>query len=381
MIALDSHTLLIATALIHALGGVLVYTGRDQLSGHRAETFWLAGSLLMAGILLAGIYVACCLMHPLSLLPLALFIGLKNELLGKSLSRLTENPRPWWSGSRASLLQSALLLSGVLLLDPHQHIQIAFIAISSWFFAGQARLLLCKAHRRGSSAKLLGSSYILMSVYLLAYAFSLLLQPELNPRPSHALLLITLASAILLQMGYIQVQREQQYRQLSRLAALDPLTGIFNRRTFFDLAARQHALHLRQQRSLSFLLIDLDYFKMINDEYGHSHGDQALRAVAECLADEVRQGDIFARIGGEEFCLLLPDTGLPGARQVAEKLGSAISRISVSPQTPERNLTASIGVACMSPDSPQPWQALFELADQRLYRAKSAGRNQVRWQD
>lgn len=380
MAPLDTPTLLTAIALVYGIGGVMVYAGRDRLTGRGIEAFWLGGSLLMAALMLYLAFPPAIL--PAGdigtwLLPTALLTGLKNELLGQAVARLTEGRRAWWHGARASVAQAALLLGGVLLLPQAASRQALFLLVSAWFFAGIAHQLLHKYHKRGPAALLLGGASALFGLYLLAYAASASqpAAPSLLSCPT--LLLLTLLSAVMLQLGFIQVQRELQYRQLSKLAALDPLTGIFNRRTFFDLALRQYALHARQQRSLALLMIDLDHFKRINDTYGHRKGDQALRAVADHIADEVRQGDIFARIGGEEFCLLLPDTDAAGARQVADKLCRALNRILLDPADPATQLTASIGVASGTPQPGASWNLLFDSADRRLYLAKSGGRNRV----
>jgi len=380
MAPLDTPTLLTAIALVYGIGGVMVYAGRDRLTGRGIEAFWLGGSLLMAALMLYFAFPPALL--PAGgisawLLPSALLTGLKNELLGQAVARLTESRRPWWHGAAASAAQTGLLLGGFFLLPQATPCQTLFLLVSSWFFAGIAHQLLHKRRKRGPAALVLGSASALFCLYLLAYAASAG-QPDTLPlfnRP--ALLLLTLLSAVMLQLGFIQVQRELQYRQLSKLAALDPLTGIFNRRTFFDLALRQYALHGRQQRSLALLMIDLDHFKNINDTYGHRKGDQALRAVADHIADEVRQGDIFARIGGEEFCLLLPDTDADGARQVADKLCRALNDILLNPADPATQLTASIGVASCTPQPGANWNQLFDSADRRLYLAKSGGRNRV----
>ncbi|GGX85625.1 GGDEF domain-containing protein [Vogesella alkaliphila] len=380
MAPLDTPTLLTAIALVYGIGGVMVYAGRDRLTGRGIEAFWLGGSLLMAALMLYLAFPPAIL--PAGdigtwLLPTALLTGLKNELLGQAVARLTEGRRAWWHGARASVAQAALLLGGVVLLPQAASRQALFLLVSAWFFAGIAHQLLHKHHKRGPAALLLGGASALFGLYLLAYAASASqpAAPSLLSCPT--LLLLTLLSAVMLQLGFIQVQRELQYRQLSKLAALDPLTGIFNRRTFFDLALRQYALHARQQRSLALLMIDLDHFKRINDTYGHRKGDQALRAVADHIADEVRQGDIFARIGGEEFCLLLPDTDAAGARQVADKLCRALNRILLDPADPATQLTASIGVASGTPQPGASWNQLFDSADRRLYLAKSGGRNRV----
>lgn len=126
-------------------------------------------------------------------------------------------------------------------------------------------------------------------------------------------------------------------------------------------------------------MIDLDHFKRINDTYGHSRGDMALKALAELVTEQVRTSDIFGRFGGEEFCLLLPDTGDEGGREVAGKLCEMINTIVLDPHDSHSALSASIGVASLVPVNAGDWQRLFELADSRLYRAKSAGRNQLVW--
>jgi len=378
MAPLDPPTLLTAIALVYGIGGVMVYAGRDRLTGRGIEAFWLGGSLLMAILML---YFAFPPSPPPAagsawLLPVALLTGLKNELLGQAVARLTEGRRAWWHGKAASAAQTVLLSGGALLLQQAAPRQALFLLVSGWFFAGIAHQLLRKRSKRGPAALLLGSASALFGLYLLACAA--VAGQAVSPLPGWpTLLLPTLLSAVMLQLGFIQVQRELQYRQLSKLAALDPLTGIFNRRTFFDLALRQYALHARQQRSLALLMIDLDHFKRINDTYGHRKGDQALRAVADRIADEVRQGDIFARIGGEEFCLLLPDTDAAGARHVANKLCLALNGILLNPADPATQLTASIGVASGIPQPGASWNQLFDSADRRLYLAKSGGRNRV----
>ncbi len=375
----DTSTLLTAIALVYGIGGIMVYAGRDRLTGRGIEAFWLGGSLLMAILML---YFAFPPAPPATddlrawLLPAALLTGLKNELLGQAIARLIEGRRRWWYGSAASVLQTLLLLGGISLLPAYLPQQPMFLLVNSWFFAGTAHQLLHKRSKRGPAAQLLGGACALFCLYLLTVAASGE-QPALSLFDRPALLLLSLVSAVMLPIGFIQVQRELQYRQLSKLAALDPLTGIFNRRTFFDLALRQYSLHGRQQRSLALLMIDLDHFKRINDTYGHRKGDQALRAVADHIAEEIRQGDIFARIGGEEFCLLLPDTDAAGARHVANKLCRALNRILLNPADPATQLTASIGVASGTPQAGSSWNQLFDSADRRLYLAKSGGRNRV----
>lgn len=122
------------------------------------------------------------------------------------------------------------------------------------------------------------------------------------------------------------------------------------------------------------LILDIDYFKAINDQYGHDIGDQVLRELGTILLQQARRSDVVARFGGEEFTLLLPDTNLDDALQVATRLHKLINKI----QTKDKTLTVSIGIAVALPQHKLNFEQLFKLADQALYQAKAQGRNCTR---
>ncbi|MBI4788310.1 MAG: diguanylate cyclase [Chloroflexi bacterium] len=172
------------------------------------------------------------------------------------------------------------------------------------------------------------------------------------------------------------VERARLYEQVQHLAVADSLTGISNRRHFFNLAERAVSTARRYKHPISAIMIDLDHFKQINDRYGHATGDQALRTVAEACRRHIRSVDILGRYGGEEFTILLPETNIAKARQVAERLRQSIADTPLeSPQGPIR-LAASVGVATSS-DSKLDLLALLNHADQAMYGAKRAGGNAV----
>jgi len=159
-------------------------------------------------------------------------------------------------------------------------------------------------------------------------------------------------------------------------AATDALTGLPNSRAVHDTIKRMVAQASRSVSPLGALMLDLDHFKQINDAYGHGRGDDVLAAVAATLEGTVRESDFVGRYGGEEFVVLLPDTGSEEAAAAAEKIRSTIEKISV-PGVP-RPITISIGVAVM-PDDAGESVGLLQHADRRLYAAKGAGRNRVVW--
>jgi diguanylate cyclase (GGDEF)-like protein len=157
-------------------------------------------------------------------------------------------------------------------------------------------------------------------------------------------------------------------------ASTDALTGLANRRALDDALTRMVAQALRSGTPLAAIGIDLDHFKAINDELGHETGDEVLEAVAEVLRENTRTSDFVGRWGGEEFCVLAPDTPAEGARKLAESLRAAIAQISVPGV--RRTLTASFGIA-VCPEHATSAELLLRQADRALYAAKHAGRDRV----
>lgn len=164
--------------------------------------------------------------------------------------------------------------------------------------------------------------------------------------------------------------------QLKLLASQDPLTGLLNARFYYQACDHHIRLAERRKASYSVLFVDLDHFKSINDTYGHAAGDEILKTVSKALKDKVRDSDLVGRIGGEEFSIFLPDTRLPEALQVAEKVRQAIEGAKPSIQGQPLNVTASIGVAT-NLQNDQSIQSLQQQADAAMYQAKQQGRNRV----
>jgi diguanylate cyclase (GGDEF)-like protein len=164
--------------------------------------------------------------------------------------------------------------------------------------------------------------------------------------------------------------------ELERLATTDGMTGIYNRRHFMTLADLEWIKACRYNRPLSLLLLDIDYFKSINDAYGHQVGDEVLIHLANLARSCKRAPDVLARIGGEEFALLLPETELLQARMVAERLRREVATHPVAIAAQAIRPTVSIGVAAKSRKM-TAFSQLVTMADEALYEAKRAGRNRV----
>jgi diguanylate cyclase (GGDEF)-like protein len=169
---------------------------------------------------------------------------------------------------------------------------------------------------------------------------------------------------------------EAANQRLSYLATIDPLTEINNRRSFFELAEKFFALSRREEKPLAMVMLDLDHFKQVNDTYGHALGDQVLRHFAATTAGLLRKSDLLGRLGGEEFGIILNDTGIDGARELAEKILAAIAATPMRSGRIEIPYTLSIGVAHREAED-VGLEDLYRRADEALYLAKEAGRNQL----
>lgn len=170
---------------------------------------------------------------------------------------------------------------------------------------------------------------------------------------------------------------EASKKALAEQATTDSLTKLKNRRAFFENGTKAVALARRYVSDLSVLLLDIDHFKKINDTYGHAAGDDALMVVANILLEMSRTEDTVARIGGEEFALLLPDTNRLGTAVLAERIRSAIEREQFIVGDKIVPMTVSIGIATFGVDPADSIDQLLGVADNRLYLAKNAGRNRI----
>ena len=168
----------------------------------------------------------------------------------------------------------------------------------------------------------------------------------------------------------------EQADKLKELATVDGMTGLFNRRHFFSLAEIEWARYQRHWRPMSLLMIDIDQFKSINDQFGHDVGDHIIIRIADICREEKRKSDVVARFGGEEFLLLLPETDLDEAQSVAERLRRVVEMREFSIDSRAIMTTISIGVAQANPNMETLFD-LIKITDQALYAAKNGGRNRV----
>ena len=202
--------------------------------------------------------------------------------------------------------------------------------------------------------------------------------------PNDVLYIKTKSKTVIAYMPYfvkllsLCLERVYLYERLQEISIHDSLTKIYNRRYFMLRYLEEFERAKKFNLSLSFLMIDVDHFKKINDTYGHLVGDAVLREVAALIKENTREIDFIARYGGEEFSAILPETDKAGAIMMAERISSRISRRQIKVFDETLNLTISAGVAAF-PQNTIHSDVLVEIADKALYKAKLSGRNRVCW--
>jgi two-component system chemotaxis response regulator CheY len=175
----------------------------------------------------------------------------------------------------------------------------------------------------------------------------------------------------------LEQQLTEARQQVEALAMYDGLTGALNRRAIEECAEAEFQTIARSKRPMSVILLDVDHFKNVNDQFGHAAGDQTLRQIAKALKENLRGYDRVGRWGGEEFILILPDTELKDALMAAERLRAQIGEMKIPLENEETiSVRISLGVACTTNGFPS-LSKLVDAADQALYKAKQNGRNRV----
>jgi diguanylate cyclase (GGDEF)-like protein len=248
-----------------------------------------------------------------------------------------------------------------------------------------ARMLLTDEEtRQGRAWRLLFGGLVAMLMVLGLRAAAALsgygefAQPQ-NAISTHPVQIVSfiaiMATALIGSVAFILMVKERTDREILHLAMTDSLTGIPNRRALMDQAL--HVMAQRGGRPMSLLMIDVDHFKRINDTLGHPAGDEVLRRVTQLLAERLRGGDVIGRYGGEEFCVIAPNTDIRGALTLAESLREIVAATPIPTEAGEISITISIGISCCPSDTVRELKDLLADADTALYAAKDAGRNRV----
>ena len=171
-------------------------------------------------------------------------------------------------------------------------------------------------------------------------------------------------------------EKNKLIEELDSISRIDPLTGVSNRRDMMEVLENEQFRYERYEKVFCLLMFDIDFFKKVNDQYGHDMGDFVLKKVSAVLKKKCRKVDFLARWGGEEFLIVLPETSLAGGERAAESMRKAIESEKIKFNDHEISVTMSIGVACQN-EKEMKLEELLKVADERLYKAKDSGRNRV----
>lgn len=238
------------------------------------------------------------------------------------------------------------------------------------------------------SFRLAGGLFAVQGLVMLARALMIVVNPNIGSLFAPDLvqtvvfiwaMLVSIALTfgfLMLNSERLEVDLKKAQVELERLATTDFLTGIANNRSFFETGEREIQRARRYGRPLAVLMLDLDHFKRVNDTHGHAVGDRVLVAVTATCKRFLRDIDLFGRLGGEEFGMLLPETDLDGGRATAERLRQTVAETNIDAGKTTLCITISIGVSVLSPEDDRLESAL-KRADDALYEAKRSGRNRI----
>ncbi|MBK1837021.1 GGDEF domain-containing protein [Azospirillum sp. YIM B02556] len=351
---------------------------RESLRAYSYGKFLVGSAFLIAG-LRAG-------QMPELLIPLANGMGLAGLTMNYTSVRHLQR-RPAWPFGPA-VVGVTVGLSCLLLLLADGGIAWVRILVS---FATSAVLLfiafavLVRYEGRGIPHYVTGLLCTALAlVYLVRMAAGLAQEAPpatymLDDRVERVTFLLTLLGTVVGAINYVLMASDEFNRELAKLAHTDGLTGALNRRRLFELGEVEFRRARRHDRDLTFLVLDIDRFKSINDCAGHPFGDRVIQAVVDCCAGQLRREDALGRIGGEEFAILLPETGVEAGRLLAERLRGTIERQLVQLGAEGGvTVTCSIGGVSLTKEHSE-FSDLVAQSDSALYDAKHAGRNQVRF--
>lgn len=309
---------------------------------------------------------------------LVLIIGLSMYLIGTG-KFYSESPArwTWWA-----LVPVSIGLFHWTALQPDYVMRLIMVNVVLGAIQAHTFLLVWRRDRTSFAARFALSALGIMALLSLARVAT---TPWLPPGTTlftqtalQSFFVATYAfSALSLTVGFVLLANERLRQQLHHLLSHDALTGTLSRRALFERAEQELERSKRSGKPVTLMVLDLDHFKRVNDEHGHLAGDRTLQQFAECLRQALRQIDVVGRFGGEEFVVLLPDTGTEVAAIVAERIRSA------RPSTPSAaTVTVSIGVVSRPPlvadeSARLALDTLVERADQALYQAKVSGRDRV----
>ncbi len=379
---MDTHTLLLLNVLFFVLYAAAISMSAKVFGGTRAAVWFAGANLLWAAAMLTRLKADHVTAEIAGAGSSALMVaGL--AMLHRSFAELLDRGKLLWR------LQGLLLLIGAaglvslalwptaypaksLLVAAVLGVQTALIASTLFSFSGEG------VRAAGWSTGLTLALYAVVQLMRVAVTLRFGTAGYLDEarKVEETWLVATLLASCAAAFGFLLIAAGRLRLDLLWRAQIDELTGVLNRWAFKRIAVKETFRSMRLRGRLAVVMMDLDGMKRVNDQLGHSAGDAVLQAVSACLQEALRDRDSIARMGGDEFCILLPDTELQEALTVAERLRSEVEGLAIKHRSETIQVRASFGVSS-SDKYGWNWQNLLDASDAALYQAKRSGHNKV----
>jgi diguanylate cyclase (GGDEF)-like protein len=380
----DIRTALFLGAFLALLIGLLLFAVRRQFASalQPSLTWWILAMLVHpVGFLLIGLrsvvsdWSSMVLSNTLIAMSFAAF----------AISLRLFNGSPQRRGRLYALVAATVAIAAwYSIFDPDEGLRIgATSMLFALLLGSSARSIYRKGAERTVTGHITGSMFLVGTAVMAWRGVTYLFFPETVPYSTFSTNPLQVAAysaggllPVVSTIGFLLMCTEFNQRELARAASLDYLTGICNRRAIEDLATRSIAAARRHGIPMAMMIVDVDHFKRINDEFGHQAGDVALVETVKRIRDSLRSEDLVGRLGGEEFVAIMPSTDAASALAAAERMRQSFAGSPMLIGDRELLITVSIGVAVLDAQD-QVYSHLLRRADRAMYAAKTAGRNKV----
>lgn len=375
---LDMRTIFITLVTGHIFTLILISAyWRNHNRDYTLNTFFTAKCFQASAWLLLTLRGGIPDIFSISIANTLLFLGSSFETIAilKFMKKFDQTAKKFY------IILTVLAIAGfhfIILLDNHENLRIFYASIGTAAFIVLPVYHLLKEKNSTLLMKIMGYLYILVMISLISRGIvSITTSNTMGLFTPGLIQTISFLSVYLVMIlgntGFILILKEQTDEELVHMAFYDELTQTLNRRTFVSRGKQRLQKCLKENKSLTFVLFDIDHFKKFNDQYGHDVGDKILRDLSDRINGYIGSNQLFGRYGGDEFAMLLTDMDMQESIEYLERIREVISESNIP--NVQNKYTLSIGVIPLIPDADTLWEDVYISCDRALYQAKNNGRN------